>query len=241
MRLPAQWGTVEPLGSTQRILPLTLCLLLLVTTAAGAQATFVYRQATGRQVDRIEISWQVQPDHEVIELSATSGEIYRIESDASGDVTFCQFEFPPDRTSWVARRQGLSLRLDGTVKGRAVSRTFSIDHNPWYECVERSLQPYAISGSREPRRFWMIEPYGGGAYLMAGRIERRERIEVNGTFVEAIRVIVRPAGFLSFIWSSTYWYSPVDGTFLKSWSIRSILPVIPPTVVELIEDRRTVR
>ena len=119
-----------------------------------------------------------------------------------------------------------------------MARTFAIDGNPWYECVERSLQPYAVSGSHEPERFWMIEPYGGGAYLMAGRIERRERIRVNGTLVDAVRVVIRPAGFLSFLWSSTYWYSPVDGTFLKSESIRNILPVVPPTVVELMEDRR---
>ena len=229
------------MGPAPRIFLFAVCLLALVATVAVAQVTFVYRQATGRQVDRIEISWQVQPDHEVIEVSATSGETYRIESDDGGDVTVCRFEFPVDRTSWIARREGMSLRLDGTVKGRAVARTFAIDGNPWYECVERSLQPYAVSGSLEPQRFWMIEPYGGGAYLMAGRIERRERIEVNGTFVEAVRVVVRPAGFLSFIWSSTYWYSPVDGTFLKSESVRSIFPLIPPTVVELMEDRRARR
>jgi hypothetical protein len=229
------------LSSTPRIATLALVLIVLVTTAAGAQVTFVFRQATAGRVDRIEISQQVQPDRELIELSATSGETYRIESDSRGDVTVCRFEFPPDRTAWIARREGRSLRMDGIVKGRAVARTFAIDGNPWYECVERSLQPFAVSGSPEPERFWMIEPYGGGAYLMAGRIERRERVEVNGTFVDAVRVIVRPAGFLSFIWSSTYWYSPVDGTFLKSESVRSILPLIPPTVVELTEDRRARR
>ncbi len=223
------------------MLAFALCIAVLVPAAAGAQVTLVYRQATGNRVDRIEITERVQPEGAVLGVSATSGETYHIESDDSGGVTACRFEFPPDRTSWIARRQGASLRLDGIVQGRPVSRTFAIDRHPWYESVERSLQRYAVSGSPDPERFWMIEPYGGGAYLMAGRIERRERVEVNGSFVEAVRVLVRPAGFLSFIWSSTYWYSPVDGTFLKSESVRALLPLVPPTVIELLEDRRARR
>ncbi len=211
---------------------------MLVPVAAAAQVTLVYRQQTGSRVDRIEITEQVRRDGAVLGVSATSGETYRIESDDRGDVTACQFEFPADRTSWVARREGTSLRLDGTVQGRPVSRRFAIDGRPWYESVERSLQRYAISGSAEAELFWMIEPYGGNAYLMAGRIEGREQVQVNGTLVDAVRVVVRPAGILSFIWSSTYWYSPADGTFLKSQSVRALLPLVPPTVIELVEDRR---
>ena len=230
-----------PVRPTPRIVVFALCLVVLVPAAAAAQVTLVYRQHTGGRVDRIEIRQHVLPRGEVLGVSATSGESYWIEIDDSGSVTACRFEFPAEGTSWVAQREGTSLRLEGTVQGRTVSRTFTIDRHPWYESVERSLQQYAISGSLEPEQFWMIEPYGGGAYLMSGRIERHERVQVNGTFVEAVRVVVRPAGILSFIWSSTYWYSPVDGTFLKSESIRSILPLIPPTVVELMEDRRARR
>lgn len=224
-----------------RAFPIVLGLVVLVTAAAGAQVTLIYRQATGARVDRIEISDQPQPNGAVLGVFATSGETYRIESDQSGGVTTCRFEFPPERTSWTARREGTSLRLEGTVQGRSISRTFTIDGHPWYESAERSLQRYAVSGSREPVKFWMVEPYGGIAYLMTGRAERRERVEVNGKLVEAVRVIVRPAGIMSFIWSSTYWYSPVDGTFLKSQSVRGILSLAPPTVIELLEDRRARR
>ena len=224
-----------------RILLTAPCLVALTVAAVAAPVTYVYRQSTAGRVDRIEVSQDPQPDGEVLVVSATSGETYWIQSDGSGDVSSCRFEYPPERTSWIARRHGMTLRLDGTVKGRAVDRTFAIDRNPWYESVERSLQPFAVSASASSMRFWMIEPYGGGAYLMTGRIERRERIEVNGRFVEAVRVVIRPAGLLSFIWSSTYWYSPADGTFLKSESIRGVLPLIPATVIELVEDRRAAR
>jgi hypothetical protein len=228
-------------GPIPRAFPIILSLIVLVTAPAGAQVTLVYRQATGARVDRIEISDQAQPDGAVLGVFATSGETYRIESDQGGGVTACRFEFPPERTSWTARREGTSLRLEGTVQGRPVSRTFAIDRRPWYESAERSLQLYAVSCSREPVRFWMVEPYGGSAYLMTGSVERLERVEVNGTLVQAVRVIVRPAGIMSFIWSSTYWYSPVDGTFLKSQSVRGILSLAPPTVIELLEDRRVRR
>jgi hypothetical protein len=226
---------------TLRIIAFALCAALLVPAAVAAPVTLVYRQRTGSREDRIEISEQVLARGAVLGISATSGETYRIESDESGAVTACRFEFPAGGTSWVARRDGASLRLEGTVQGRSVSRTFAVDRHPWYESVERSLQGYAVSGSGEPTLFWMIEPYGGGAYLMTGRIERREQVEVNGAPVEAVRVVVRPAGIMSFLWSSTYWYSPRDGTFLKSRSVRGILPLVPPTVIELLEDRRSRR
>ncbi len=200
--------------------------------------TLVYRQVTGSQVDRIDISEEKQQGGEVIEAAATSGETYRIESDATGGVTVCQFEFPAQRTSWTGRRQGVSLRIEGTVRGGPVSRTFTIDRHPWYESAERSLQSLAVSGSLKPQQFWMVEPYGGGVYLMSGHVERRERVAVNGKYVEAVRVVVRPAGLLAFLWSSTYWYSPTDGTFLKSESVRGIRGLVPLTVIELLEDRR---
>ena len=225
------------MGPPPRTILIFLCLLALAPTVVGAPV-FIYRQITGSRVDRLDISQETRNGGEVLGVSATSGETYRIESDETGGVTACRFEFPAQRTSWTASRQGAKLRVEGTVQGRAVSRTFAIDGHPWYESAERSLQSLALSGSLEPQQFWMVEPYGGDAYLMSGRIERRERVTVDGSSVEAVRVIVRPAGLFSFIWSSTYWFSPTDGTFLRSESIRGILPLVPLTVIELMEDRR---
>jgi hypothetical protein len=238
LRSSARRSTLVAVCSLLRAVALVLFLTVILPSLAGAPVTLVYRQRTGNRVDRIEITEQVSPEGSVLGVAASSGETYRIESDSSGGVTSCTFTYPPGSTSWTARRDGTSLRLEGTVQGRPVRRTFKIDAHPWYESVERSLQSFAVSGSTEPKEFWMIEPYGGGAYLMAGRIERRGRSEVNGATVDAVQVVVRPAGILSFLWSSTYWYAPADGTFLRSQSIRGLLPVIPPTVIELLEDRR---
>lgn len=214
------------------------CLLFLAVTLPGAPVTLVYRQVTGSRADRIEIGEEALDDGAVLRMRATSGETYRIQSDWTGSVTSCAFEFPEQGTSWAAHRNGTTLRIEGTIRGRTVSRGISIGDHPWYESAERSLQAFAVSGSPEPRRFWMVEPYGGGAYLMSGRIEGREPVTVNGKPVEAVRVIVRPAGLLSFLWSSTYWYSPTDGTFLRSESVRGIAGLVPLTVIELVEDLR---
>jgi hypothetical protein len=220
---------------------LLVCITVAQPGVVPAEVTLVYRQRTGSRVDRIEISEQALPRGAVLEVVASSGETYHIESDASGGVTSCRFEFPRGHTSWIARRDGAILRLDGTVQGRLTSRTFPIDDHPWYESVERSLQSFAVSGSTEPRLFWMIEPYGGTAFLMTGRIEGRELVGVNGRSLPAVHVIVRPAGILSFLWRSEYWYAPHDGTFLRSESVRGILPLVPRTTIELLEDRRPTR
>jgi hypothetical protein len=217
-----------------------LCLITSLAAAPAASAapvSLVYRQITGNKEDRIEISEQALPSGEDLGVAISSGESYRITSDASGGVTACSFEFPQEGTSWTAVREGSTLRLEGTVRHRPVSRSMRIDGNPWYESVERSLQSYSISNPLEPVRFWMIEPYTASVYLMAGRIERREAAEVDGRSVDAIRVVVRPDGVLAFIWKSTYWFDPNDGTFLRSKSVRGFLAVVP-TVIELTEDRR---
>jgi hypothetical protein len=216
-----------------------LCFAVLLPAAAAAQQVIlVYRQTVDTREDRVEITERTLPAGAELGVNETSGESYLIQTDDGGGVIACRFEFPSGGTSWTARRAGALLRLEGTVQGRPASRTFTIDRHPWYESVERSLQSFAISGSRQPLEFWMIEPYGGSAYLMAGRIEEREQVEVNGNLVDAVRVVVRPAGILSFIWSSTYWFAPTDGTFLKSQSRRGILALVPMTTVELLEDRR---
>lgn len=185
----------------------------------------------------MEISDQALPTGAVLGVGISSGETYRIETDASGGVIACSFDFPPEGTSWNALREGSTLRLNGTVQHRQVSRMFRIDDHPWYESAERSLQSYAISAPLQPVQFWMIEPYGGSAFLMAGRIERHEQVVVNGRSVEAIRVVIRPDGILAFLWKSTYWFDPVDGTFLRSQSVRGFL-TLASTILELVEDRR---
>jgi hypothetical protein len=219
------------------VLCLLSCLLVLEPAVTDSQVSLVYRQSTGSREDRVEISDVALPTGAVLGISITSGETYRIETDARGGVISCSFDFPPEGTSWKAVREAATLRLDGTVQHRQVSRTFHIDDHPWYESAERSLQFYALSAPSEPVRFWMIEPYGGSAYLMAGRIERREQIVVNGWSVPAVRVVIRPDGILAFLWKSAYWFDPVDGTFLRSQSVRGFLAVVP-TVLELVEDHR---
>lgn len=220
-----------------RLFRLACCLLVLVPAATRAQVSLVYRQWTGPEEVRIEIRQQALPPGAVLEAAMSNGESYRIESDATGGVVACSFDFPREGTSWSARRDGETLRLAGTVRGRPVQRTFAVGRHPWYESAEHSLQSRAVSGSRVPFLFWMVQPYEGRAYLMSGRIERREPVHVNGRSVEAVRIIVRPAGLLAFLWSSTYWYDPLDGTFLRSQSLRGIL-ARDPTVIELVEDRR---
>jgi hypothetical protein len=220
-----------------RVLGISICLGVLAPAVTVGQVSLVYRQSTGKREDRVEISDLPLPTGAVLGVAISSGETYRIETDASGGVISCSFDYPPEGTSWRAQREGSTLRLDGSVQHRQVSRTFRIDDHPWYESAERSLQAYAISAPLDPVRFWMIEPYGGSAYLMAGRVECTEQVEVNGRSVDAIRVVIRPDGILAFLWKSTYWFDPVDGTFLRSQSVRGILTLVP-TVLELVEDRR---
>ena len=216
----------------------SLCagLVALAPVVSSAEISLVYRQRTGSREDRIEMSEEALPQKAELRIAFSSGETYHITSDEKGDVTACSFAFPKEGTSWEATRNGDTLQLAGTVKGSAVTRTLRIDNHPWYESAERSLQSYAVSASREPLRFWMIEPYTGSAFLMGVTIERREPVDVNGRSMEAVRLVMKPQGILALFWNTTYWFRPHDGTFLRSQSIGILSRAA--VVVELVEDHR---
>jgi hypothetical protein len=215
-------------------LGLALGLLGILSVPAVAQAILTYRDRTGR-VDIIIHMWKEElPFGAMFHSRLSDGEIHRVEIDGSNETISYRFASPSRNTSYLARREGNTILIEGTLHGSPLSRRLPIDATPWMESMEWSLQEYAMSGSPLPLTFWVLQPFEVRAYLLQATGELEENIVVNGQAQAVKRVRVRPAGILAPFWSALYWFRASDGRFVRYEGVRG-LPGTPKTVVELID------
>jgi hypothetical protein len=212
-----------------------LAILSSLPLPAGAEGAWVYRDLTGNLVTIIHLQEQTRGEDVTLHSTLSDGDLHSVEMDSSRATLHYDFDSPERKTAYSASREGNEILIQGTLKGQPLSKRIAIDSHPWYESMEWSLQPFAVSGSSEPVLFWVLHPYEGQAFLMQAREEKEEGIPVDGRTLDAMRVKVSPWGLLSLFWSSLYWFRSSDGIFLRFEGVRG-LPGTPKTVVELIEE-----
>jgi hypothetical protein len=198
-----------------------------------AEPVLVYRDMTGSVQILIHIWQELLPEGSLVNSALSDGDEHHVQLDDANATVSYRFASPTQSTSYLARREGDELVLQGTFKGFPLSRRIAINANPWFESMEWSLVDYALSGSTRPLVFWVVNPREARAYEMQAIGESPENILDNGQSVPALRVRVRPAGFLAPFWSTLYWFRPSDGRFLRYEGVRG-LPGTPMTVVELL-------
>jgi hypothetical protein len=214
------------------------CLFVLCLQSAGAQGLLVYREQTGSRVARVEVSEQQEGEYLLLRTVMSYGESYAIRNGCNMSTLSFTYGNTSDNTSYTATREGSSIRMQGTLKGKPFSRVSRIDTSPLYESVERSLQGFAVSGSTQTISFWMVLPMDAMVFRLTARREGRELVDFAGERVSAERVKVSLPGLAALLWSSLYWYRPTDGTFLRSEAVRGIGIGLPKTVLELVEGER---
>ena len=212
---------------------ITLCALAFVLPRAHAEASLTYRERTGAREITTVISIERLADGMRIHSLMSDGDTHLVEVNASGATISYRVASPARKTDYAAYREGNTIRVQGTLGGRPLFRVLPIDARPWYETLERSLCGYALSRSATPVLFWIVHPWEARAYLLQGRWEAEQDVQVNDRAVAAMRVRVGPVGVLSLFWSTLYWFRSSDGRFLRYEGVRG-LPGTPKTVVELI-------
>ncbi len=189
------------------------------------------------KVVRIEV-WEVRDAEGLLLQSVMSnGDTYGIRNTLDMVTTSFSYGNAAQGTLYTESREGNEIRLEGTLRGKPLSRVSRIDERPVYESVERSLQEFAISGSSQTIYFWIVLPADALIFQLMAHREGREVVDVAGERVEAERVKVSLPGLASILWSSLYWYRPTDGTFLRSECVRGLIGT-PKTVLQLVEGDR---
>jgi len=217
----------------------TLCLLLVSLHSGEAQHKLIYREQTGQRVARVEVWEERDPEGSLLRSVMSYGETYSIRNDQEMATMSFSYGNTGQKTFYTAAREGNSIRLEGTLKGKPFSHFSRIDASPLYESVERSLQAFAVSGSSQTIYFWIVLPTEALVFQLMAHREGREVVDVAGTEVDAEKVKVSLPGIASLLWNSLYWYRPSDGTFLRSECVRGIGIVgTPMTVLELVDGER---
>jgi hypothetical protein len=210
---------------------ISVVLWLLEPMVVMAQETKYYVEQTADEVVTLR-SWE-QPvaDGYILRSEADTGDVHIVAANRALETLWWQFLSSERSISYQARREGDQIVVEGELDGETVQAEFPIPDAPWYQSVEKSLEPFVLSG-RERIRFMVIQPYDVEPFVMVARARETETVEAGDETYEAVHVVVSPEGFASLFYRVHYWFRASDGLFVRYEGTRGP-PGTPKTVVEL--------
>lgn len=119
----------------------------------------------------------------------------------------------------VAVRQENKIILSGKFGGKENNKKeMSIDNRPWHQIFQLGLMKFAITEKGpDSVEFWGLRPDNPETIgVLAARRDKIETIEVNGKQVEASKLRIGLAGWLSIFWTGDYWFRKSDGLYIKA-------------------------
>lgn len=220
-----------------------LCTLLIVAGAAVLPAQLYgesrpsahYSEVTGTTRETLA-SWQrTGPDGYLLTSVSSNGDRHEVFVDKRLRTQWWTFRSPSRGIDIRATRRGDTIDVTGRLDGRPIARTLEIDSAPWYQSIERSLEPLAHGREGMKELFWVVEPYT----LIARKIQARRggvaELSVEGRRTRTAEVTISLPGFLSLFWQSKYWFRLSDGKFVRFEGLHGP-PGSPLTVVKLTSE-----
>lgn len=215
------------------VLPFCLTLVLLATVAPASSQVLRYREQTGDT--SFLFSWQAdtRPDGVTVTVTQQQGdEVFRSVNTLEGSTLFWQYSKDAD-TDVRVERVGNQLRLNGRFGGRPVSRLETIDERPWFQPLSYSLCRM-MTRKQEQSTFWTIRPDTLDVLTMRAQRDGNGRLpQGDGAGVPANRVVIRPDGLLSALWSAEYWFRQADNLFVYYRATHGP-PGVPETIISLV-------
>lgn len=219
-------------------LPVMFSILLLTITASlfgDASGRSEYAEVTDLHKTLLT-SWEVRAaDGYLLVSRASDGDTHELFVDPSLDTRWWKFRSPTRGIDIRAVREGERISVSGSMDGREIRRALTIDSTPWYQSIEKSLEPVALGQTGTTVQFWIVEPYSLTPRKIQAVREAVDTIEVQETPTRAARIKISLPGFLSLFWSSRYWYRTSDGKFVRFEGLHGP-PGSPLTVVQLLRE-----
>lgn len=189
---------------------------LFCTMQAYCQERRAFVEHTGGDTVRLLFSVWRDADGWRLLSTGTHGETHDIRLAQDYNTDSWHYVAPGRKIDYVATRDGDTVHVVGVLNGKPVDRTLSIPDFPWYQALEKSLEPFIHNSGSDSVRFWMIEPFGLTAEKMVADKQGEETVTLeDGSTVRAYRVYVTFEGFRSLFWHANYWYRVTDGQFVK--------------------------
>ncbi len=196
--------------------------------------TFTYMGSIKDMVYTNEITVSSTSDGYLIKTKSVSNAVMEIETDHGFAQTAWILHDGVNNIEITAKRTGNIIAISGIFKGKQYNKEVKIDKSPWYEAWGNGLTAFAIS-KEKTEDFWSINPsdINMTAKFKANKIGA-EKINVNGSQIEAVHIKVSLTGLLESFFSCDYWFRASDG--------REVLSKIPggpgksPVITELIGE-----
>jgi hypothetical protein len=161
-------------------------------------------------------------------------------TDDTFDTRKVEISFPANPTVISIHREDDRLMIDGEK-----ARSIEVDSNiPWYQ-VLLGLKSFVLSGEKKKSFYALSADFderisrGRGIQLLqlVARRDGEEILEINGTNVETVRVMVTFGDIRSLFWRAHYWYRAQDGILVRYEEVRGA-PGTPETLGVLIEEEQ---
>ncbi len=218
-----------------KIFPMGLLVMVLCVgvNIAAAGKSYTYQSTTkGVTVNYME---KVETEKDKIILTGSYANGNRMQTVCSPDFSTQTWEFinPRQDIHIRAERQGNIIKLQGRFKGKEVSQEYKINKRPWYQAWSFSLGAFAISGANKLEFFTIRDDLK--EFTMNVTRQQEELVGIGGQNIEAVKVKVSLAGWMSKFWSADYWFRKTDGVLLKSEGMNGP-PGTPQTVDQLAKE-----
>lgn len=136
---------------------------------------------------------------------------YWINTDGSNRLW--KFTLPLENTDIIAEISGSTVNITGKLNGKPVKKSHNVE-GFWMQSMTYSLGIMIKSG-KQGMDFYTIRPDNLDLVKMKAVNTGIETLSMNGKNVDSYRVNVSLAGFLSGMWSSSFWYRKSDLKFIR--------------------------
>jgi len=208
-----------------------VCFILLAAPVLAPAETGNHRYVETHGSATQPIVYGVAADGEAFQVTAVDdGSSNLVRWSPSAGAVAWHWKDTVKKTELDGERVGNVIRLSGTIEGKPVTRDVKIDGAPWYQIFGPVLGDL-LPGIQGQREFWVVNPDDGSAHKMQVRRAGAERLTLNGTPVDAVKVHFSPAGALAPFWGADYWLRAADSVY-----VYSRLPENGGLTVTTIED-----
>ncbi len=180
----------------------------------------LYRKADDTEVRRVDLSGYENKGEisQTIRRNETvwSEETFRVERNLS--CTRWQYKRPSDQTELVAQKDGGTIRLSGTFKGKVQDKTFKIGDGLWYQMMELAMPAFIASDEKQIVFYSVGTGNNRGAMGLgefAAEKAGEETISVNGKSYDCVKISFVLTAF-SWAWTGFYWYDKQTGQLVQT-------------------------
>lgn len=154
----------------------------------------------------------------------------KLEYDAAGRVVHFSYSNKRLNSIYRMQREGNTIVISGTVKGKNIQKSVSISSLPWYQSMH-DFSLFACDNSQDELYYWVVRPTDL-------KIVKMKAVKESKGSTEQVQVIkVFPHGLGALFWQAHYTYRKKDGVFLQYRSVNGG-PGTPETVITPVQSHK---